>query len=342
MMYWAMRTSRGTPQSRKFVTDELSEGRLRQGWGYDPTQDLRCIHDAWRENEPLTREQNDASRHWRMADGRPDDYMNIGDIVLVPNMPHDGLFTLCRITGSYDFRILSEVGDFGHFRSVEVLTPRGVANEHELVDAGLRRSLRYQGRLWRISPYSDCLEAIIRSDLPAEDLAWGVTAAGRTDSLVAELVAEPINVMADQLATKLHSRLQSAEWETGILRALEPLFPATVRHTGGPYERGADLEVIISNPFDDRTDWIVPIQIKDHRGVEGADVLSQLEQAYCTRLASGRGSVIAVVLLVTDAEPSAELQSQMSRLSEKHGVPFIFCGGSDFMRILARGFLKRV
>ena len=52
----------------------------------------------------------------------------------------------------------------------------------------------------------------------------GVTAAGRTDSLVTELIAEPINVMADQLAAKLRQRLQSAEWETGILSALKPLF----------------------------------------------------------------------------------------------------------------------
>ena len=107
MAYWAMRTSRDTSQSRNFVTEELSRGRLRQGWGYDPTQDLRCIHEAWRENEELTREQKDASRHWRMADGEDreaDEYMNIGDIVLVPNMPSDGLFTLCRITGDYDFK----------------------------------------------------------------------------------------------------------------------------------------------------------------------------------------------------------------------------------------------
>ncbi|MCY3837694.1 MAG: hypothetical protein OXH09_03425 [Gammaproteobacteria bacterium] len=86
----------------------------------------------------------------------------------------------------------------------------------------------------------------------------------------------------------------------------------------------------------------MPIQIKDHQGVEGADVLSQLEQAYVTRSKSGRGSVIAVVLLVTDAEPSRELQREMSRLRDEHGVPFIYCGGNDFMRILARGFLKRV
>lgn len=342
MMYWAMRTSRDTQQYRRFVTDELANGRLRQGWGYDPTQDLRCIQDARHRNEQLTPMQTEANRHWRMADGPPNDYMNVDDIVLVPNMPLDGLFTLCRITGGYDFRIPSEIDDFGHFRPVDVLTPLGVANEHELVDAGLRRSLRYQGRLWRITPYADCVEAILGSNLPPDDLRQGVTAAGRTDSLVAELVAEPINVMADLIAGKLRQRLQSAEWETGILSALEPLFPATVRHTGGPNEQGADLEVVISNPFDDRNDWIVPIQVKDHQGIEGSDVLSQLEQAFSTRLASGRGSVIAVVLLVTDAEPSTELQQQMSRLSGKHRVPFIFCGGSDLMRILARGFLKRV
>ena len=247
-MYWAMRASRDTPQSRKFVTDELSRGRLRQGWGYDPTQDLRCIHDAWRDNKQLTPKQKDASRHWRMADGHRNDYMNFGDVVLVPNMPLDGLFTLCRITGSYDFEIPPDVRDFGHYRSVEVLTPHGVANEHKLVDAGLRRSLRYPGRLWRISAYSDCLDAIIQSDLTPGELAIGVTAAERADSVVAELVAEPINSMADQLAEKLPQHLQSAEWETGILGALEPLFPATVRHTGGPNERGADLEVMISTP----------------------------------------------------------------------------------------------
>ena len=342
MMYWAMRTSRDTPEKRMFVTDELSSGQLRQGWGHDPSQDLRRIHDAWRDDVPLTQMQIDASRHWRMADGNPDDYMNVGDVVLVPNMPQDGLFTLCRITGGYDFRIPSQIRDFGHSRAVEVLTPGGVANEHELVDAGLRRSLRYLGRLWRIAPYADCLEAIIATDLPPEDLARGVTARGRTDSLVDELLAEPIDMMADLLAARLPVRLQGAEWETGIPGALEPLFPASVRHTGGPTERGADLEVVISNPFDDRNHWIVPIQIKDHRGVEAADVLGQLEESYRSRVESGRGTVIAVVLLATGAEPSIELQQGMSQLGDSCHVPFIFCGGRDFMRILARGFLKRV
>ena len=158
-MYWAMRTSRDTPEHREFLRQELSEGRLRQGWGGYPEQDLRYIEEAWREGRSLTKKQADASWHWRMGDGPAGDYMNNGDVVLVPNMPHDGFFTLVRIRGPYEFEINGEHADFGHLRTVEVLTPvQAWPMDTELVDAGLRRSLRYQGRLWRISNYAECLE----------------------------------------------------------------------------------------------------------------------------------------------------------------------------------------
>ena len=343
-MYWAMRTgAKKSSDIHNFLNEELfSKGRLRQGWGWNPDQDLRKMREVWRETGKLNDAQNAANGNRFMLDGDPpNDHMNVDDIVLVLNMPYNGLFTLCRITGPYEYSIPLEedLNNFGHILPVEVLTPNGVANSHELVDAGLRRSMRCQRRMWRISPHSDCLEAIIRSNLPAESLAQGVTAADRIESLVSELIAEPINTMANRLSTELPKSLQNAEWETGILPALEPLFPATVRHTGGRSEQGADLEVVISNPFDGR-DWIVPIQIKDHYGTEGDSVVHQLEKAYETR--SERGTVIAVVLLVTEAQPSPELEKSMTRLSDDKGVPFIFCSGEDFMQILARGFLKRI
>ena len=337
-MYWAMRTSRDTPKHREFLRQELFEGRLRQGWGWHPEQDLRNIEEAWREGRALTKEQDDASLHWRMNDGPADDYMNLEDVVLVPNMPHDGLFTLVRILGPYEFEIDEEHADFGHLRTVEVLTPTGVANGHRLVDAGLRRSLRCQRRLWRISDYAECLENIIGSD---ENLTVGETAVGRAESIVSDLVAGPIATMAEQLSERLPRGLQGSEWETVVRDALEPLFPVTVRHTGGPNERGADLEIIISNPFDQERNWIVPVQIKDHKFLEGPKVASKLEEAFCSRSGSGH-VVIAVVLLVTDADPSRELEKEMSKLSNEYNVPFIFRGAKDFMEILARGFLKQV
>ena len=337
-MYWAMRTSRNTLEHREFLRKELFEGRLRQGWGGYPEQDLRCIHEAWEEGNQLTGYQNDASRHWRMGNGPADTYMNVGDVVLVPNMPDDGLFTLVRIQGPYEFDINEEHGDFGHLRPVKVLTPTGVANEHQLVDARLRRSLRCRLRLWRISDYAECLERIIESD---EDLTGGTTAVGRAESIVSDLVTGSIiEDMATRLSESLRAGLQGSEWETVVRDALEPLFPVTVLHTGGPQERGADLEIIISNPFSEALDWIVPVQIKDHEFLEGPKVVSKLEEAFISRLEKGH-VVIAVVLLVTGAGPSPELEKEMSKLSGKYKVPFIFRGAKDFMEILARGFLKQ-
>ena len=338
-MYWAMRTSRDTPEHREFLRQELSEGRLRQGWGGYPEQDLRYIEEAWREGGSLTKEQADASRHWRMNDGPADDYMNVGHVVLVPNMPHDGLFTLVRIRGPYEFEINKKHGDFGHLRAVEILTPTGVANEHQLVDAGLRRSLRCRGRLWRISDYAECLERIIGFD---GDLTVGTTAVGRAESIVSDLVTGSIiEDMAKRLSESLRVGLQGSEWETVVRDALKPLFPVTVLHTGGPQESGADLEIIISNPFSETIDWIIPVQIKDHQFLEGPEVVPKLKEAFRSRSDKGH-VVIAVVLLVTDAGPSRELEEEMLKLSEKYQVPFIFRGAKDFMEILARGFLKQV
>ena len=341
-MYWAMRTSRDTDEYRKLVTDELFRGRLRQGWGWLDEQDLRRIHEAWRDGIELTQHQKDASRHWRMADGDPGEYMNVNDVILVPNMPEDGVFTLCRICGGYEYQQNSSWDDFRHVREVEVLTPGGVANEHELVDAGLRRSLRYQGRLWRIASYGDCIERILASGRSPDNLRLGSTPAGRAESIVAAAIVEPINVMAQSLASSLPQKLYGAEWEQGIAPALESLFTATVHHTGGPGERGADLEVVISNPFEEGCDWIIPVQVKDHQDVEGTDVVHQLEEAFESRNSGGRGTVIAVVLLVTEAEASVQLKEEMNRLSKEHDVPFLYCGRSDFMQVLAKGFLRRI
>ncbi len=340
-MYWAMRTSRDSVDHREFLKRELAEGRLRQGWGWCEEQDLRLIEKAWEEGQPLTKEQVDASRHWRMGDGPPGDYMNEGDVVLVPNMPHDGLFTLVRISGPYAYEVDGELVDFGHLRPVDVLTPIGVANQHPLVEGGLRRSLRYPGRLWRIPKYSACLERIIGFTGPPRSLAVGATALGRAESIVSDLVAGPVTALAQQLSVRLPLGLEGSEWETVVGRAVEPLFPVTVRHTGGPLERGADLEIMIANPFDQDRNWIVPVQIKDHTYLEGPEVGNELGDAFRSRVDDGH-VVIAVVLLVTDADPSPDLTERMLQLSEQHHVPFIYCGSSDFMEVLARGFLKQI
>ena len=340
--YWAMRTSRDSEQHREFLRTELMEkGNLRQGWGREDDQDLSLIHAAWENGKPLSDTQQEVSRHKRMWNGGRPDYMCVGDVVLVPNMPEDGHFTLCRVSGDYRFDIDSTMRDFGHVRPVKILTPQGVANENEHVLAGLKGSLRARNRLWNISQYSGCLEKIIELGKQSPKiLLHGTTPAGRVESIVTDAIVEPIEELAKSLAKDFSKVLYAKDWEPAIVKPLQPMFPVSVKHTGGPGERGADLEIVISNPFDGGKDWMIPIQVKDHEGEEDAQVAMQLDCAFKSRNTDYQ--VIAVVLVVTNADASEDLQGRLKDLSEEHHVPFMYCGNKDFMLVLAKGFLKQM
>ena len=340
MNCWAMRTSRNDEVSRRFIRDELGAGRLRQGWGSHESQDLRVIETKWTNGEELTDDQWEASRHWRMGNGAGDDYMQVNDLVVVPNMPVDGLFTICRVTGEYDFSIALDHRDFGHIRPVQVEGPKaGVANTHPLVHAALRRSFRCQSRMWNVTLHQKCLHTILDSQLQPGKFSQGVEPGEQAESVVSELITEPLNLMADRLGKILPGTVRGEEWERVLPPALEHLFPVTVHHTGGPHERGADIEIVIPNPFVENRDWIVPVQVKDYQDEVSGDVAEQLETAFDSR--NQANQVIAVVLLVTGAQASEHLREQMDKLSEKHHVPFVFCGQESFMRLLARGYLRR-
>ena len=159
--YWAMRTSRNTEGHRSFIRGELfNRGLLRQGCGYIESQNLRVIRKLLLESswETTSEEQRKAWYHWRMLlDEAPElhrhDSMSLDDVVLVPNMPSEGRFTLCAIVGQYQFDLSSDpraVGDFRHALPVKVLTPwEGVSNASKLVTAGLQRTMKARSRTRR-------------------------------------------------------------------------------------------------------------------------------------------------------------------------------------------------
>ena len=335
-MYWAMRTDR---YERGYIREELNKGKLRQGWGWTDDQNLRLIHDKWDKGSPLSETQIEAGRHYRMYDGPKDEYMNIGDIVLVPNLPGDGFFTLCEIIGDYGFNRSGRHSGYGHIRPVKILV-QGVPNNHNLVSGDLRKTLRCRSRLWRIAHCSESLERIIEcgSDYDFGD-GTTTTWTDAAESVIAHVISNSIEDMTKLLSESLPIQLQGAEWEPVIEAALRNLFSVTVRGTGGPGEKGADIEVTISNPFEDDQDWILPIQVKDYQHEIGSGVVHQLEQAYVSR--KERGHVIAVALLVTEAEPTSDLEDELKNLSDKYSVPFLYCGKDKLMRVLSKGFIKQ-
>ena len=225
---------------------------------------------------------------------------------------------------------------------VEVLTRGGISNDHQLVHAGLRRSLRCRSRWWNVRRFEKSLRVIVENCVggnapPELRLDW--TPQNLVEVTLPRLFKKELALLADQLERELSNHVQGDEWEPVLQLALEHMFPVSVEHTGGSQEQGADLEIKIQNPFQQNADWIVPVQVKDHVNQVGVQVADQLEEAFKSR--SRVGQVIAVVLLVSKAEASGELKERMKGLTKKHDVPFVFCGRDRFWGLLTQGFLRR-
>ncbi len=132
--------------------------------------------------------------------------------------------------------------------------------------------------------------------------------------------------------------MRAAEWEKVLATAAKTHFPtADVRHTGGPNEAGADIEIILPNPFGG-TPWIVVVQVKDYEGQVGDHVVGQLRDAVNTR--KERGHVIGAVLASTNAHPSRELHEAISVFEQELGVPVTVMHGDEFMKMILRGVVQ--
>ena len=155
--YWAMRAS---PWERPYVWSNAQHGRLRQGWGWAPEQNLEVIADVMRHGHELSELQQMAWPSRRMMLTEPDG-MRTGDLVLAPNIPEWGLICIFRVIGSYEYRpddtgILER---FGHILPVELVA--GPISRHDsTVSDALQASLRNPGRLWNIAPYGGDVERL--------------------------------------------------------------------------------------------------------------------------------------------------------------------------------------
>ena len=329
MNIWAMRTSRDSEEHINFVKNELqNKGILRQGWGYRDEQDLNKIYDKIiAPNFNLTElSSHEEAAFWNIKMlGKycqySKTYIQVGDIILVPNMPKNSFFTLCRVTGDYSYSEDTEVKDLRHMLPVEVFTKGGVAYSNENVDAALRQSLRHPGRLWTINPYKDCVDKIISlvKDKKEYLLREGSDHVERAKDLVDTAITTSVDNLSDTIIKELPSVLQGAEWEPVLCYALDPLMKnIQIEHTGGPSECGADIVINIPNPFKKQFPWLIVIQVKNYKGEIGVEVAEQLKQAIDSR--SGQGRVIAAYVLTTANTISEDLKKALENIRKKHNI----------------------
>jgi hypothetical protein len=154
--YWAMRTS---PDSPDVIWAEVRRGRLRQGWGGWPQQDLRIVADRLARGEELDETQASTRLARRMLETEPDGIRE-GDLIVTQNLPRPGCISVCRVVGAYAFEILENAQDFGHILPVELLVedqPRG----GPYVTEALRRAIAMPPRLREITSVGGDVEELV-------------------------------------------------------------------------------------------------------------------------------------------------------------------------------------
>jgi hypothetical protein len=324
--YWA---SRPDKDNLDLYWSELQQGRLRQGWGRLPEQNLDVISnlqetggESWWEQ--LTPRQNEAYRNYPFHPFYDPECFLQGDFVLLPNMPYPGKFSLVEIVDNvYRYEDILGEDDYRHCRAVHLLTPSGIPNDHPDVVAGIQSTLRCRSRIWRIDHLAEDVVRLIgiaKADgFDAEKTVTFDDRYNRIRDMGRKAAREPARQAAkEQVELMLDTQFRGEGFEVVIKNVLEKLFPGcSVQSRGGraEVEHGTDLLVRMENPFNRDEPFLIPVQVKMHSGTS-EDGVAQLEKA--AHYWEKEGQVIALALINT-AELSDSTLEELRGLEKKTG-----------------------
>lgn len=302
--YVVIRTS---AQHRDFVADELRQGRLRQGWGWEPSQDLRKLKSRIEAGESLP--------DWEQAAWRNRGLLELvaGDLIVMPNVPWYGVWSIAEVAGEpYAYEIPAAIGDLGHIvpvrplleteGSLAVVNPRNA-----LVDARLRGTMRAMRRMWRIDWAGEAVNTLVKAIRAGVDLGEE-TEPGQIHAAFLDNVRRGA---MSEVARQLDRFYRGAEFEALLVHLLGEIYGRdAIEHVAGPTEAGVDLIVTAREPLG--VAFRVGIQAKRYRGIHhDTYALDQVQHALEQHRLHG------LVVLTSAERLSSEFETQLRELQEK-------------------------
>lgn len=311
----------------EYVFAEIEAGRLRQGWGWLPEQDLRLLLAKRRAGERFTKYEQAAWRNRRLL---ADTWKGLkeGDILIAPNVPRQGRWVLLRVAGPYSFSP-GKGGDHGHLLPVEPVRNKDgaialVDPNAPIVDAQLRGTMRTMSRVWSVDRLGSAIESIIATVEAGGDVSVAQTAEQKRDAFF----SKASDAMTEVAWQQLSADYRGAEFEHLLIPMLESVYGGgTVEHLGGPNEKGADLMVTTRGPLG--ITYKTAIQVKMYKGT--LDDLHPVEQL---RQAREEHGVQAAVLLTTAVDISESVRNALYDLSEELKIDVQAWARSDVARLL--------
>ena len=311
--YWGYRIA---TSNINFFRDELvNHGRLRQGWGYDESQNLKNFKAS---------EDSGARRNFSIFNN-----VKKGDILLVPRLPNWSSVAIVKATDNfkegYRFGIPNEQGDFGHIFPAKFIKSFSRDNMH--VDSAIRSSLRNPARFWNMDYLAESIDKLIKCEenLGADSLS------DRVDSFVGTIFED--SEIKHKIYEKFNEKFEATEWEHVFVEGLKCLFPYyNIERTGGKGEEkhGTDIKITIPGLLSERP-YVIALQIKDYEGKVETDPLSQLSKAE-NWWSDENTILIDKILVVTKADKSDN--EQLLKIAKGKNITVLM--GNDVKELLYR------
>ncbi|PSU88958.1 hypothetical protein C0W42_11530 [Photobacterium kishitanii] len=262
--YWGYRIDK---TKIDFFRQELAEGKLRQGWGWDDEQNLRqlTMDSGARRNLPIFRK------------------VKKGDILLVPRLPTWNEVAIVEATQDfdegYDFSIHPELEDFGHIFPARLIKSFNRANTNVLGD--LRASLKQVNRFWNMSHCKDSIEALINHD---ELLIDSIGFSNRFNNLLTDNISKSLEQtnFYNSFYQQMNEQFSNEEWEYALVEGIRKILPEPilVERTGGIAEKDHGTDILITLPGLLGKSYGIAIQVKDYRGLMKNDgAIKQIQKA---------------------------------------------------------------
>lgn len=262
--YWCYRID---TNEISFFYNELNNGKLRQGWGYDERQNLRnlTMNEGARRNLPM--------------------FKNVkkGDILLVPRLPTWGQVAIVESTEDweigYKFQIDDKQKDYGHIFPAKYL--RNFIRSNKNVTGNLRSTLKNPSRFWNINHYSEDVEALL--SVPESDLIGPQNYNDRLKSSIRSVFSNVFNEeeFTKQIYDKLNQQFSNEDWEFALTIGLQEIFPFyEVERVAGIEEKKHGTDILIKLPsLISGYQYAIAIQVKDYKGFVDNNVIDQINKA---------------------------------------------------------------
>ena len=315
--YWLYRID--TSQIEYFKK-QLDRGILRQGWGWDPGQDLRV------------REVDEgAFRNIGIYER-----VKKGDILLVPSLPDWDKVSIVEATEDfdkgYDFRpehkAYTHEPDYGHMFPAKLIST--FVRSSELVSANLRsaQALSYRLRFKWIY-YEGCAQEIKKLiDASESQRHTSVNAAERATAVISAAHHEAFdeNVFQEKLWNGFNNQNWAGEWELALVFMLQQKFPYyNIEKTGGRNEQYHGTDILISLPgLTEDYRYAIAIQVKDYKDIVGKGVIDQIKKAENWNTHADI-RLIDKIVIITNAEKDENrhlIQTEITRSDRE--IKFIF------------------